>query len=78
NFLPASLLLLLLGIAAVSIYFLAWAFGAAGRGGRVPILSLGLLIGAILFLIMDLNRPQRGSFEIGVETLERVQESISG
>ena len=78
NFLPASLLLLLLGVAAVTMYFLAWAFGAAGHGGRRAILSLGLLIVVILFLIMDLNRPQRGMSQIGVDTLERVQESISG
>ena len=77
NFLPASLLLLLVSVAAVTIYFLAWAFGAAGHGGRGAILSLALLIVVILFLIMDLNRPQRGEFQIGVDTLERVQESIS-
>ena len=28
-------------------------------------------------LIMDVNRPQRGSIGVGVSTLERVQESIS-
>jgi len=77
NFLPASLLLLLSGIASVAIYFLAWSFGAAGYDSRVAIVLLGLLIGVILFLIMDINRPQRGTFQIGVETLERAQESVS-
>jgi len=78
HFLPAPLLLLLLGIASVAIYFLAWSFGAVGYGGRVVVVSLGLLIGAVLFLIMDVNRPQRGTFKVGVETLERVNESFSG
>ncbi len=77
NFLPASLLLILLGVAAVAIYFLAWSFGAAGDGGRVAILLLGLLIGTVLFLIMDVNRPQRGTFQMGAATLERVRDSIS-
>jgi hypothetical protein len=77
NFLPASLLLILLGVAAVAIYFLAWSFGATGGGGRVAILLLGLLIGTVLFLIMDVNRPQRGTFQMGVATLERVRDSIS-
>ena len=40
-------------------------------------LALAILIVAILFLIMDLNRPQRGAFQVGVETLERVHDSIS-
>ena len=39
---------------------------------------LGLLIGAVLFLIMDVNRPQRGSLKVGVDTLERARGSISG
>jgi hypothetical protein len=78
NFLPASLLLLLLGVAAVAVYFLAWSFGAAGHGGRLAMLLLGLLVGTVLFLIMDVNRPQRGTFQIGVDTLERVGDSTSG
>ncbi len=41
-------------------------------------LSLGLVIVAILFLMMDLNRPQRGALQMGVGTLERVQERMSG
>jgi len=30
----------------------------------------------VLLLIMDINRPQRGRFEIGTEILERVGESM--
>lgn len=39
-------------------------------------LLLALLIGAVLLLIMDVNRPQRGRIEVGVSPLERVKESI--
>lgn len=77
NYLPVSLLLLLLGVAAVSISFLAWAFGAGTHGSRKAILMLGVLIAALLLLIMDLNRPQRGMISVGVGTLERVQNSIA-
>lgn len=77
NYLPVSLLLLLLGVAAVSISFLAWAFGAGTHGSRKAILMLGVLIAALLLLIMDLNRPQRGIISVGVGTLERVQNSIA-
>jgi hypothetical protein len=38
---------------------------------------LALLIGAVLMLIMDVNRPQRGIIEVGVAPLERAQKSIS-
>jgi len=77
NFLPAPLFLLLLTLAAVAIGFLAWSFGAANQGGRTAILMLGLLIGAVLLLIMDVNRPQRGRFNIGTDSLKRVGETMA-
>jgi hypothetical protein len=77
NYLPASLLLLLLGMATIAVGFLAWSFGATGQGGRAAMLLLALLIATVLALIMDVNRPQRGSIGVGVSTLERVQESIA-
>ena len=77
NHLPAALFLLLLSMAALAIAFLAWGFGAAAQRGRTPMLLLALLIGAVLLLIMDVNRPQRGGIEVGVAPLERVEESLS-
>ena len=77
NYLPAALFLLLFTVAAVSVGFLAWAFGAANQGGRAAIVALALLIGAVLLLIMDVNRPQRGRIEIGTDSLERVGESMT-
>ena len=74
NYLPAPLFLLLFTVASVSLGFLAWAFGAANQGGRAAIVALALLIGSVLLLIMDVNRPQRGRIEIGIESLERVGE----
>jgi len=76
NYLPAPLFLVLLAVAAVAIRFLAWAFGASNQGGRTAILMLGLLIGLVLLLIMDVNRPQRGRLNIGVESLKRVMETM--
>ena len=76
NYLPVSLLILLLGVGAVAMSFLAWSFGAGTHGSRKAVLMLGLLIAAVLLLIMDLNRPQRGMIDVGVETLERTQDSI--
>jgi hypothetical protein len=75
NYLPAPLFLVLLTVAAVAVGFLAWAFGAANQGGRIAIVMLGLLIGVVLLLIMDVNRPQRGRINIGVESLERARET---
>jgi hypothetical protein len=76
NYLPVSLLLLLLMVSAVATSFLAWSFGAGTHHSRKAILMLAVLIVAVLLLIMDLNRPQRGMISVGVGTLERVQNSI--
>ena len=77
NFLPAFLILLLPCITAAAVASLAWSFGATSERGRTPILLLTLLICAVILLIMDVNRPQRGAIGVGVNTLERVQESIA-
>jgi len=77
NHLPPALFLLLMALGALSVAFLAWSFGAASHRGRAPMVLLALLIGSVLLLIMDVNRPQRGRIEVGVAPLERVKESIS-
>jgi len=77
NHLPSALFYLLLTLGALSVGFFAWSFGAASQRGRTPILLLALLVGAVLVLIMDVNRPQRGIIEVGVASLERADESIS-
>lgn len=76
NYLPAPLFLVLITVASLAMGFLAWAFGAANQGGRTAIVMLGLLIGVVLLLIMDVNRPQRGRINIGVDSLERVLETM--
>jgi hypothetical protein len=77
NHLPPALFVLLLALGALSVAFLSWSFGAASHRGRAPMVLLALLIGAVLLLIMDVNRPQRGTIEVGVAPLERAAESIS-
>jgi hypothetical protein len=77
NRLPPELLLLLLALGALSVAFLAWSFGASSHRGRIPVMLLALLIGAVLLLIMDVNRPQRGMAYVGVSSLERVAEGLA-
>lgn len=75
NYLPAVLFVLLITIASVAIWFFAWSFGASSQGRRTANLMLGILIGAVLLVIMDVNRPQRGRITVGTASLERVSES---
>ncbi len=77
NHLPSGLFALLLALGGLSVGFLAWSFGAASHRGRAPMLMLAFLVGAVLLLIMDVNRPQRGMVDVGVAPLERVLRGIS-
>jgi len=76
NHLPSALFYLLLSFSAGAVAFLAWSFGAASHRGRAPVMLLAIFIGAVLLLIMDVNRPQRGSIKVGVVPLERVEKSL--
>ncbi len=77
NHLPSPLFYLLLSVAALAVGFLGWGFGAASQRGRTPVFLLALLFGAVLLLIMDVNRPQRGIIQVGVASLERTAKSIA-
>jgi len=76
NHLPPALFVLLLAMGTLAVAFLAWSFGSASHRGRTPMLLLALLIGAVLLLIMDVNRPQRGMISVGVAPLERVANGL--
>ena len=77
NHLPPALFFLLAALGASSVAFLGWSFGATSHRGRAPTLLLAVMIGAVLALIMDVNRPQRGIVAVGVTSLERAAESLS-
>lgn len=77
NHLPSALFYLLLSLSAGSVAFLAWSFGAASHRGRTPMMLLAIFVGAVLLLIMDVNRPQRGIIKVGVAPLERVEKSLT-
>ena len=77
NFLPVEIFVVLLGVAVLAIGFFVGSFGSASQCGFTPLLLLALHFGALLLLIMDLNRPQRGMFEVGSDTLERTLDSMA-
>ncbi|MBL8991455.1 MAG: hypothetical protein JNJ48_07745 [Phycisphaerae bacterium] len=57
---PALVLALLLGCAAVSMYEVGFGQGLAGRRNRTEIVSLALLIAVALWVTIDLDFPRVG------------------
>jgi hypothetical protein len=77
NYVPAPVILLLVGVASVALAFFGWSFGAAERRSTTSMVALAVLLTAVLTVIMDLNRPHRGMIRAGDESLVRLQRSIA-
>jgi hypothetical protein len=77
NYVPAPIILLLVGVAAVALALFGWSFGATERRSTISMVLLALLVTTILTIIMDLNRPHRGMMRVGDESLLRLQKSIA-
>jgi hypothetical protein len=76
NYVPAQIVLLLIGVAAVALAFLGWSFGAVEQRSTLSIMLLTLLLTTVLTVIMDINRPHRGLLRVGDESLVRARRAM--
>jgi hypothetical protein len=60
NRIPNSVFITLFGIAAVASAFAGYASARDAERTRLPVYLMGLLISAVIFLIVDLDRPSAG------------------
>jgi hypothetical protein len=60
NRIPSSVLLTLFSIAAVAGAFAGYASGRDVQRSRLPVYVIGLLVSAVIYLIIDLDRPSAG------------------
>ena len=60
NRIPNSVLLTLFAIAAVAGAFAGYASGLDVQRTRMPVYIMGLLVSAVIYLIIDLDRPSAG------------------
>ena len=57
---PNTVLLALFAIAAVAGAFAGYASGLEAKRSRVPVYLMGLVVSAVIFIILDLDRPSAG------------------
>ena len=76
NYVPAPIVLLLVGVSALALAFLGWSFGAAGQRSNTSIALVSLLLTAVLAVTMDFNRPHRGLIRVDDQSLVRLQRTI--
>jgi hypothetical protein len=77
NYVPAPVVLLLVGMAAIALAFLGWSFGAIGQRSHKAMALLTLLLTTVLAITMDFNRPHRGLIRVDDSSLVRLQRSIA-
>jgi hypothetical protein len=78
NQIPGIVLLALYVLAAVSGGFVGYASAIDPRLNRLPVLIMGLLISLVLYLIMDIDRPNSGFITNSQQAMIDVAETIKG
>ena len=60
NRIPNPVLLTLFAIASIAGAFAGYASATDSQRARVPVYVMGILVCAVIYLIMDLDRPSAG------------------
>jgi hypothetical protein len=76
NMLPADVLLLLFGIAAVASAFSGYGSASGGRKVRAPVYVTGFLVSVVILLILDLDRPNAGFILVSQQPMVDTAASI--
>jgi hypothetical protein len=76
NYVPAQIMLLLVGVAAVAFAFLGWSFGAAEQRSTISMVLLALLVTTVLAVILDISRPHRGLIRVSDQSLVRARQAM--
>jgi uncharacterized membrane protein (Fun14 family) len=76
NHVPESVLLLLFIVALMSALVVGYGCGLAKRRHLFSTSIMILLIGLVIIVIMDLDRPNRGLIRVGQESMIRLQNSM--
>ncbi len=77
NFIPPSVLLLLSGIAAVACGFAGYASGLDPLRTRLPVYITAFLVCSVIFVVLDLDRPNAGFIIISQQPLIDTLASLS-
>jgi hypothetical protein len=74
--LPGEVLGLLAFVSTLALLLMGYSFGLAGQRDLGPIVALALVIAAVTFSIMDLDRPHRGLVRVSQESMRRLSETL--
>jgi len=78
NQIPIVVLLVLYVLAAAAGGFVGYASAIDPRLNRLPVITMGFLVSLVLYLIIDLDRPNSGFISNNQQAMLDVAESING
>ncbi|MCL4502507.1 MAG: hypothetical protein M1438_11740 [Deltaproteobacteria bacterium] len=76
NHVPEIILVLLYFVALVAIGLIGYGCGLAGRRNFMVTMVTCVLIAAVIVVIIDLDRPQRGLIRVGLERMVELRQSL--
>jgi hypothetical protein len=74
---PASLLLALFGLTLLGMFILGFGNSMDNKRSMIALVTLILVFGSVLYLIIDLDRPQEGFFQVSQQPLISLQERLN-
>ena len=77
NRIPSVVLVMLYVLAAAASGFVGYASAIDPRLTRLPVVIMGLLISLVLYLIIDLDRPNNGFITNNQQAMTDVAEQIA-
>ena len=76
NRVPDGVVLLLFGGAIIAMAAVGFAGGIANHPGTTGKWLLAILLGATIFVVLDLDRPRRGIFRISQEPMLHLKQML--
>ena len=73
---PETVLLLLVGGAALSLAMVGYSAGLTGRRSPLTAVVLVIALGAVIMIVVDLDRPREGFIQISQQPLLDLQQQI--
>ena len=78
NHVPEIILVLLYFVALAATGLIGYGCGLAGRRNFLVTLVAAVLIAAVIVVIIDLDRPQRGLIKVGLGRMVELRQSLKG
>ncbi len=75
---PAPVMVMLIGIAMVAMGFTGYHAAVNGGGRRIAIVLMSVTVGALIMLVIDLDRPYRGLIQVPVQSLVDAARGMPG